>query len=321
MEASFADESWESNFWFEHIILAHINHSQNLDWFFELFSILRREHPELKEFKAHTAIEIMSRLDLNARKRIWQKLKDAIIVVQEPKAYAKAAGVFILPDGSLNFRFEGKDFLVPPGHKDFKPLNELLQKTLSKWMLFDSPISRIGFSLSEIPLLHPKADYFSPDNILALIGKKDSRKEVMGVVKLAAKLCSAFIDVLDDNARKRIIEQFYEYGGDFLLAVPQYHQDLLKRAISSDRFFDTGHAASTAIIKSCFDAIDESLTYPGDSPSISARGKVGELDFKESVYIQACDWAGGIARSIYDREGIKGLKEKFKCVIFNGDIV
>ncbi|GEM_PF-5822310 len=291
METSFADETWDTNTWFEHIILAHININQNLDWFYELLSILRRERPELKEFKAHLAIELMARLDQETRKRIWHRIQDAIIVVQEPKEYAKAAGVLILPDGGLNFRFEGKDLPIPRSHKDFKPMSELLQRNLSKWMLADSPISKIGFSLSEIPLLRSKSDFFSPENVLSLIGKKDSRKEVMGVVKLAAKLCSAFFDLLDDNAKKRIIEHLHEYQAFFFDLLPQYHQDVLKQAISNNRFFDTGHKASTDIIRYCFDAIEESLAFPGPPPINPVRGTVGELDSKENIYIQACDWA------------------------------
>lgn len=321
MGTSFADETWETNFWFEHIILAHINLNQNLDWFYELLSILRREHPEMKEFKAYMAIELMARLDPETRRRIWHRIQDAVIVVQEPKEYAKVAGVLIQPDGGLIFRFEGKELQIPRSHKDFRPMSELLQRNLSKWMLSDSPISKIGFSLSELPMYRPKTDFFSPENILSLIGKKDSRKAVMGVVKLAAKLCSAFVDVLDDDAKKRIIENLYSCGPDFLCMVPEYHQSLLRQAISNDRFFDKGHKASTDIIKSCFDAIEESLAYPEHFPLEAVRGKVDEMDSKDSIYIQACDWAGGIARSIYDREGLKGLKEKFKCVIFNGSVI
>jgi len=260
-------------------------------------------------------------LDPDTRKRIWQKIQDAIIVVQEPKEYARKAGVIILPDGGLIFRFEGKDFLIALNNKNFKPVSEFIQRNLSKLMLIDSPITKISLSLSEIPLSNSKADFFSPENILSKIDKKDSRKEVMGVVKLAAKLCSAFIDMLDENVIKRIIRQFHTYKADFLFMVPKYHQDLLKLAISNDRFFDQGHAQSTAIIKSCFDAIEESLDYYNEGVDTIHRGRVEDLDSKENIYIQACDWAGGIARNIYKKEGIKGLKERFRCVIFNGNVI
>jgi hypothetical protein len=321
MLATFADESWQSNFWAEHIVLAHINLKQNLDWFYELLSKLRRENPELEEFKSHMVINLMNKLDADTRKRIWQKIQDTIIIVQDPKEYIRESGLSILPDGSFKFRYEGKELLVERHDKHFKHLNEMLQKELSRLILIESPITKIGFSLSEIPLLHPRGNFFSPEQILSLIGKKDSKKEVMGVIKLAARLCSAFIEVIDPRTRKRILEQFYSYESHFLFLLPHYHKEMLKQAVSSDRFFDKGHQQSTDIIKQCFDAIEESLTYGEDGIETFRYGRVSELDSKESIQIQACDWASGIARNIYEREGLKGLKERFNCVIFNGKII
>jgi len=321
MSATFADESWKTNFWFAHLILAHINLNQNLDWFYELLSKLKREHPELTEFKSYMVIDLMDNLDKDIRKRIWQQIQDTIIIVQDPKDYAKNLGVIIMPDGSLKFRYEGKELLFDRSHAQFKAINELLQKNVSELILIDSPITRINFSLAEIPLLRPKANFFSPENILSFIDKKDSKKEVMGVIKFAAKSCSAFIDVIEPKTMKQIIEQFFTYEADFLPLLPIYHQEMLKQTISSDRFFDRGHEQSTAIIKNCFDTIEETLEYDKGGIETFYRGRVEELDSKESIHIQACDWASGIARNIYDDKGIKGLKEKFSCVIFNGKII
>jgi hypothetical protein len=44
---------------------------------------------------------------------------------------------------------------------------------------------------------------------------------------------------------------------------------------------------------------------------------VEELGFKDDVRMQAVDWASGIARNIYENKGLKGIKEKFSCIIFN----
>jgi len=321
MRATFADESWRSNFWAEHIVLAHINFNQDLDWFFELLSKLKNENPELEEFKSHMVIELMNKLDAETRKRIWQKIQDTIIIVQDPKEYIKDSGFSILPDGNLRFYYERKELLIDRNDKHFKHVNELLQKQLSKLILIESPITKISFSLSEMPLFRPRADFFSPEHILSLIDKKDSKKEVMGVIKLAARLCSAFIEVIDPQTRKRILEQFYSYESYFLFLLPHYHKEMLKQAISSDRFFDKGYQLSTDIIKQCFDAIEQTLRYEEDDIETFLCGQVSELDSKQSIQIQACDWASGIARNIYEKEGLKGLKDRFSCVIFNGKIV
>ncbi len=46
MRATFADESWQRNFWFEHIVLAHINFNQDLDWFYQLIHNLKSDDPD-----------------------------------------------------------------------------------------------------------------------------------------------------------------------------------------------------------------------------------------------------------------------------------
>ena len=322
MRATFADESWRTNFWFEHIVLAHINLNQNLDWFYELLYLLRRDNPDLKEYKSYVVIDLMDKqLNPDTKKRIWQKLQDTIIIVQDPKDYAKNSGLTIMPDGSLKFCYEGKELLIDRNHDRFKAMNELLQKNLSRLILIDSPITSISFSLEEIPRLRPKADFFSPEKILSIIDKKDSRKEIIGVIKLAAKLCSAFIELIDPKILKQIMEQFFTYEADFLLLLPKYHQEMLRQAISSDRFFDQGHKQSTEIIKTCFDAIESCLEYDEFGTDTFYHGKVEDLDSKSSIEIQACDWASGLAWNIYEKEGLKGLKDRFSCVIFNGKIV
>ncbi|MFW6159956.1 MAG: hypothetical protein ACOC57_02300 [Acidobacteriota bacterium] len=147
--------------------------------------------------------------------RIWQKIQDTIIIVQDPKEYARDFGLSVLPEGSLKFRYEGKEFIIEKTDKHFKPLNEMLQRKLSQLILTKSPIIKISFSLSEIPLLSPGTNFFSPEHILSLVDKQDSKKEVMGVIKLAARLCSTFIEVIDPKTRKSILEQFYSYESDF----------------------------------------------------------------------------------------------------------
>lgn len=321
MRATFADESWKKNFWFEHIVLAHINLSQELDWFYQLLFNLRQDNPDVKEFKAYKVIELMSKLDINTRKKIWKSLQDTIIVVQDPKDYMKSTGIEVLQDGSFRFRYKDSDLTIDRSHGDYKPLNEQLQKQLCKLILIDSPISKICFSLNELPGIYPRNEFFTPENILSLINKKDSKKEVMGTIKLAARLCSAFYELIDPQTQRRILEQLYQYESDFFFFLPDYHQKILKQSISSNRFFDKGHKMSIDIIKKCFEIIGNNLEYDKENTDSLYYGEVEELDSKDNIMLQASDWASGIAYSIYEQKGLKGLKEKFSCIIFNGEII
>jgi hypothetical protein len=321
MEDTFADESFATRSWAEHVVLAHINFSQNLDWFFQLMFNLRQQYPGEAEFKADSAIKLLDRLDIHLKAKIWRTLQDTIIIVQDPQEYLKGSGVSILRDESLRFEYKGHSFVVDKSHKDYPQINENLQRRLTEIIIDSSPIYRIGFSLNELPL-HPHiGNYFTPENILGLIGKKDSRKDVINTIKLSARLCSAFYELIDPEAKRRIIEQFVEYELDYLVVMPSFHKQLLKQAVTHNRFFDEGHTPSVQLIKQCFEQIGCCLESSYEDEESQVIGSVKELDSKHSIMLQACDFAAGIARKVYKTEGLKGLKDNFKSVIFNGSII
>jgi hypothetical protein len=163
-------------------------------------------------------------------------------------------------------------------------------------------------------------DFFIPEKILDLVSKKDTRKDIINTVKLSARLCSAFFELIDPKAKRRIIEQLMDYGSDYLFIVPEFNRHLLVQAVTNDRFFDEGHNPSVELIKKCFDQIGNALDAVSESGEMQAIGSISVLDSKDSIMIQACDFAAGIARRIYQEEGLAGLKARFEVVVFNGCI-
>lgn len=321
-KATFVDESFrKSNFWFIPIIVAQINFSQHLDWFYQLLFKLRQIYPPAEKLKANKAIELLYKLDIRTQNKIWNSLQDTIIVIVEPKEYIKKLGIEVLPNGAFKFRYERKEMLIERDDEAYSYLNTMLQKNLSKWILQDSPLLNINFSLSEISLLSPKENFFTIENFLSLINKKDdSRKEVMGTIKLVARMCSTFFDIIDPEEKRRTMEQLFQYESDFMWAVPEYHRELLRKSISTHRFFHEGHSPSVSIIKECFDNIATKLSYHTDD-IIIPKGIVVELPFKDNIEMWAVDWASGIARNIYENEDIEGLTRKFKYIVLNGKII
>jgi len=319
MASTFADESWGKNFWFEHLVLAHVDLNQDLDWYSTLYYYLKKKEPDVSESKAYKAIDLLDKLDEEIQKRIWKSLQDTIIAILDPKKYIKILGIEVLPNADFRMQYEGKEIIVNRGDGSYSFLNTKLQKYLARWILEDSPLLEAKISISEASFISPRDEFFTVENILSLINKKDSKNEVMGVIKLAARLFSAFFDLIDPDAKKRIIEQLFQYESDFIWAAPKYHHELLKKSISSSRFFHEGDKQSISIIKRCFDNIETKLSYYSDD-SIIPKGIVGELGFKDDIRMQAADWASGIARNIYENKKLKGLKEKFNCIILNGKI-
>lgn len=320
MKSTFVDESFrKSGFWFIPIIVAQINFNQELDWFHELHFNLIQIYPSAEKLKANKAIELLYKLDIRTQNKIWNSLQDTVIAIVDPIVYIKKLGIEVLPNADFKIQYEGREMLIDREHEGYSFLNTKLQKDLAKWILIDSPLLKINFSLKEISLLPPKENFFTIEKFLSLINKDDSRKEVMGAIKTTARMYSTFFDLIDPEKRRRIMEQLFQYESDFIWAVPEYHRELLRKSISSNRFFHEGHASSVSIIKKCIDDIATKLSYYTDDPIPQVTVK--ELAFKDDIRMWAVDWASGIARNIYENEGVEGLRRRFKYIILNGKII
>jgi len=321
MKATFVDESFrKSDFWFIPIIVAQINFNQVLDWFYELLFKLKQIYPDAEKLKANKAIELLYKLDIRTQNKIWNSLQDTIIAIADPIEYIKKLGIEVLPNADFKIRYKGRGMLINRDHESYSFLNSKLQKYLAKLILKDSPLLEINFSLNNISLLPPIENFFTIENFLSLIDKNDSRKEIMGTVKLTARMCSTFFDLIDPEEKRRTMEQLFQYESDFIWAVPEYHRELLRKSISTHRFFHEGHSPSVSIIKKCFDNIETKLNYHTDD-IIIPKGIVAELHFKDNIEMWAVDWASGIARNIYENEDIEGLRRRFKYIILNGKII
>ena len=321
-KATFVDESFrKSNFWFVTIIVAQINFSQDLDWFYQLLFKLKQIYPTAEKLKAKKAIELLYKLDIRTQNKIWNSLRDTVIAIVDPIKYIKKLGIEVSPEGNFIITYKGREMLIDRDHEGYFHLNTMLQKELAKWILRDSPLLDINFSLSEIRLLSPKENFFTIENFLSLINKKDdSRKEVMGTIKLVARMYSTFFDLIDPESKRGIMEQLFQYESIFIRAVPEYHRELLRQSISSDRFFHEGHSLSVSIMKECIENIATKLSYYTDDDA-TPQIIIEELSFKGNIQMQAVDWASGIARNIYENEKIDGLKRRFRYIIFNGKII
>jgi hypothetical protein len=198
----------------------------------------------------------------------------------------------------------------------FNYYDDLLKDTISKLVLISSPVISVGGSLSELIVAPRREDFFSPENILSLISHKDSKKKVIGAIKLTSRLFVTFFEVIDPETRKRILEEMIEYGPRW--EVSPFHCSLLREALSIDRHFDDGDTQSVEIIKRCVEEVESSLKYFYDEDSLP-HPIIDEVKSEISPYVQAADWATGIACDLFEKNGISRVKQKFKYVIYNGE--
>jgi hypothetical protein len=317
MLSSYADESWASNFFLTPIILAHIRFDQPLEWFYELLSKLNNTYGKI-EHKAYKALEILESLPEYEKRKVWKTLAKTIIVVQDPRLVVRESGIIFMEDGSIKYKYEGKQYVIQRGNADYNVFFKLIIEYLNKHFFVLSPISNINTYLGLLSMSRPSIKLITPDNISETFSKAD-RKSIINTLKITVRMASAFFEVIENNQLNDITNFINENKEVIFNILPAYVVNNLKNIISYSRYFDKGHTMSVEAIKKVFNIINNSLTY--DLEEGFKVGRVEELDSKESYHIQACDWAAGIARRIYEKEGIEGLKSKFDFVVFNGKII
>lgn len=318
MKETYADEGWRTNYWHRVHIAASIRRNQILEWYFELLKIIIHDSPGQKEYKSNITVSKLYQLDPKTQARIWNSLQDVLIIIIEPKTYIKEFGIRLAADYSFVLHYQGKELIIRRDDKEiYNSLDDLLKEHISNLILLASPISPINYSITQLPVLYGNDHFFTPENLLSMINTKDSKKKIIGTIKLAARLFVAFFEMIDPYTGKDILSQILEY--DLIAPFPKYHALLLRETLSSHRYYDSGDAQSIEIIKSCVMEI-ERLTYLYEEEMIP-HPKITELNSQDNIYMQAADWAIGIARDIYEKGGVEGVKKKFKYVIFNGETI
>jgi len=316
MKNTFADESWRGNSWSCPIILAHVPSDNDLAWFFEL---IKRRQNKNGELKANEALRILNNLDIRQRSKIWQSLQNVIIIINDPKQYLSNLGIRILNGVIFQFEYQKKHIKITPQNESYNSFLKLLQDTLSRIILLDSPASDIYYSMSEISYcidIYPifDEDDFYPYLILEKMDKEDPRKRIINVKKLSARLHSAFFELKDPQTQEETLKKVLPEERRYFNP-SYYYSELLYQSISPARFFDEGDRLSIKIIKELQEKINQGLQqfnkYTLPSP------KIIELDSKKDIRIQAADVAAGIARDVYECHGIKGLRDKFNYVFVN----
>jgi hypothetical protein len=319
MIESYADEGWLTNYWHRTHFLADVRSSRSMEWYFRLLRDMPLSFPDVKKYKSSFAVKMLRLMDKNSQTDVWKSLQDVMIVIFEPKEILKKFGVSIGAGDSYIVTYKDVQYQIRKADQEmYEYYDGLIKDLVCDAALGSSPITTLGYSLSQLIVAPRTADFFTPENILSMIGKTEGRKKVIGAIKLASRLFVAFFEVTDPATQKRVASEIVERG--LTLGASPVHAALLRETLSVDRYFDRGDALSINIIKSCVEEIGSSLKYFYEEETLP-RPIIGESSFDESPFIQAADWAVGIARDVYEKSGIEGVKQKFKYVIYNGEMM
>jgi len=318
---SFADESWSGNLWYRTNVIAPIESPKDLSWLFEIEQEARKLG-YLGEVKSYFAYQIIIHLDVKRRNRIWRLIQDVPILIIDPKYYLREFGIKIINQYSYSFEIYGVKFQINRSDQMFKKYEELLQELLSQRVLIDSLLPDLENAIRNISARYdvfPGIYDFEPKRILKQLNFKKPKKQIINVVKLSSRLHSAFIELGDRDSINSAMDGLSYFKMDLLFPLSHFYRDLLIKSISRNCYFDEGDTKSIEFIRGLINKVKTGLTHDifGKYSAIP-EAKIEEIKSEEDIRMRASDVISGIARMIYDSEGIRGLKNKFSYIFFNG---
>ncbi len=321
MKESYADESWYGNRWYRTTVLAHIKFPQDLSWVHQLENEAKKLG-SYEELKASFALKIIKRLEPKKQKKIWQALQNIPISIIDPRRYLKELRVMPLNGTCYQFENRGQKIRVNRYQKFFQDIEKLLQQHLSERILIDSPLANIELAIENISCsfeVFPSMYNFSPQDVLDSLGLKDPRKQIMNIPKLSLRLFSAFFELEDPASREETIDKISHFGMDMLWPMSLYYKELLLKSVISKRVFDEGDKKSIEFIRDLYKKIKAGLSHKifGDN-IILPDTRIEEIKSEKDIRLRASDIASGIARILYEAEGIEGLKRRFSCIFLMG---
>jgi hypothetical protein len=318
---SFADESSSRNLWYRTNVIAPIEYPTDLSWIFEIEKEARKLG-YLGEVKSYFAYQIINHLDTQRRKNIWHSIQDVPVLIIDPKYYLKELGVKVINQYSYSFEIYGIKFQINRSDQMFKKYEEFLQELLSERILIDSPLPDIEnaiINISECYDVFPGIYDFEPKKILKQLSFKTPKKQIINVVKLSSRLHVSFFELCDRDKINSLIKEQSYFEMHLLWPLSYFYRDLLIQSISKNRYFDEGNPKSIEFIKELSNKIKTGLRHNVfGNYLIIPDTKIEEIKSEEDIRMRASDVVSGIAKMIYGSEGLKGLKNRFSYIFFNG---
>lgn len=311
---SYLDESARRAGWDQPQISAHVTKQNDIGWYFTLHHEATRQG-YTKEIKSSKAENILRRFfNRESQRRFWDRISEIPLIVIDPRKYLELIGLYQIDRDHYEFV---RALPGIPIHKDDPKLQSLGHHIL-KLMLCDSPLLAIEHAVvrSEIILTYPEFE-INIDPIIERMGKGVAQQEI-NIPKLAGRLESAFIEMKDPESLERILDHLYHLDPTLILPEDYYRESLLA-CISPTRYFDEGHSMSAKYVRDLYMDVYQRIedpfhcrAFPRTTPQII------EIDSIDSAYMRVSDIVEGIARRIYEREGLDGLRKRFRLVILNG---
>jgi hypothetical protein len=305
-------------------INAQVNRSLSLDWFYRLLAFF----PDIKtELKSGIIVAKFKDLPIETRDRIWRSLYRVRIHIVDPRPhYRKAANMLRnswknddAPEKLRQLAAEGS----PVAQYILATMREMVADSIlrrSAAMRVQSLAHALSDPLFAVPLpneLHPffgSSRDSTPLITLEDFGRPSDPNVVRNVASWSAKASAAFHSAHDAAWEEASLDATYDRFDFGRAARRRMAQELLP-----SHAFDKGNRPHIKLLEQSRQSmIDEFSANDRFYAVIGEPTGFVEVESKQSYYVQAADFAAGIASDIFATHKLIGVVGRFEYVSFNG---
>lgn len=304
---------------------AQVNRALSLEWFHKLRALF----PDLPgELKSAVVIAKFKDLPVETRDRVWRSLQRVHIHIVDPRPHYRRFDNLVrrswknegAPERLRAMAAEGSPLAryMLDRMREFVAESVLADSTAVKVQLLGRALSDPLFGMNSPESLSPFFGRSSRESAPAITlenfkrGREGKRDVVRNVASWSAKAAAAFHAALDAAEEDDEMTGF-DFGRSLRRRMTQ---ELLPR-----HAFDKGNRPHIDLLEQTRRSIIDELSANERIYRLGKRPGFVELESKESYYVQAADFAAGIASDIYATHKLIGVVERFEYVTFNGDRV
>jgi hypothetical protein len=302
-------------------INAQVDRGLSLEWFYKLLALFP-DFPD--EFKSAIVVGKFNDLPVETRAIVWRSLTKVRLHIVDPRPHYREMEDWLR--GVLNT--DSPLDALRQMDLDRDPRSPLIRNFMRRMvgdsLLYESAprraqsLARImsdPFALAAPELSSRFGNSLEPEPLIGLadFGRPGDRHLVGSIASWSAKASAAFHAALDvvKIPDENDFMMHYDFG--------RHMRGRMAQELIPAHAFDQGNRAHIRLLQDTRDSVLEELTANDAFYRVIRRPSFPELESKESYYIQAADFAAGIAADLFSKEKLIGVVNRFEYVTYNGE--
>lgn len=292
-------------------ITGQVIRERSLNWYYDLLKYF----PDVPgELKSEGVVARFNSMPLRTRDEIWSQLRHVRIHIVDPRPYRDQTENLLRESWRDKHAPVLLQRAVAEGQPWAKQLAKMMAELVAESIVRDSPAARVlEFSrLIRDELIFSEVDLRGTSPIIPVHRFGSANRALVDkATRWAAKSSAVFQPVLDTLNESG--------GGDPFLpfATERATRMRMLRRMEPTHAFDAGDDQQLRLLEEARQNVLSELTVDGPLFMKPKRG-ITKVASENSYFIQAADFASGIASNIYTFYGLLGVVSKFEYVTYNG---